>query len=175
MTEEDGGLLSLRLQRVTQTEIYTHTHTHTHPQDLRTHNLEWPVKIRPSWAAADHLSWEPQPSSLKFILIITLTGFPGGTVGKEPTCQCRKLHRHGFLPWVRRIPWRRAWQHTPVFWTGIFHDRGACWAVVHGVSLTKSQIWLRRFGTQAHTHPYYLNGSHRNFSFCFLSYVVYSL
>ena len=31
-------------------------------------------------------------------------GFPGGTSGKEPTCQCR---RQWFDPWVRKIPWRR--------------------------------------------------------------------
>ena len=23
--------------------------------------------------------------------------------------------RHEFDPWVRKIPWSRAWQHTPVF------------------------------------------------------------
>ena len=23
--------------------------------------------------------------------------------------------RHGFNPWVKKIPWRRKWQHTPVF------------------------------------------------------------
>ena len=23
--------------------------------------------------------------------------------------------RHGFEPWVRNIPWKRAWQPTPVF------------------------------------------------------------
>ena len=39
-------------------------------------------------------------------------GFPGGTSGKESSCQCR---RHGFDPWVGKIPWRRAWQPTPVF------------------------------------------------------------
>jgi len=26
--------------------------------------------------------------------------------------------RHGFDPWVRMIPWRRAWQPTPVFLCG---------------------------------------------------------
>ena len=26
--------------------------------------------------------------------------------------------RRGFNPWVRRIPWRRAWQPTPVFLPG---------------------------------------------------------
>ena len=42
-------------------------------------------------------------------------GFPGGASGKEPTCQCKKYKRHGFDPWVRKIPWRRVWQPTPVF------------------------------------------------------------
>ena len=26
--------------------------------------------------------------------------------------------RHGFDPWVRKIPWRREWQPTPVFLPG---------------------------------------------------------
>ena len=42
-------------------------------------------------------------------------GFPGGAGGKEPTCQCSKHKRQGFHPWVRKIPWGRAWQLTPVF------------------------------------------------------------
>ena len=37
---------------------------------------------------------------------------------KKPTCQCRRLKRHGFDPWVRKIPWRRVWQLTPVFLPG---------------------------------------------------------
>ena len=40
---------------------------------------------------------------------------PGGTSGKELPCQCRRSKRLGFDPWVRKIPWRRAWQPTPVF------------------------------------------------------------
>ena len=35
-------------------------------------------------------------------------GFPGGTCGKEPTCQWRRHERHRFDPWVRKIPWRQA-------------------------------------------------------------------
>ena len=46
------------------------------------------------------------------------TGFPGGTGGKEPACQCRRHKRRGFKPWVRKIPWRRAWQPTLVFLPG---------------------------------------------------------
>ena len=38
--------------------------------------------------------------------------FPGGTSGKESTCQCR---RRRFSPWVGKISWRRKWQPAPVF------------------------------------------------------------
>ena len=29
--------------------------------------------------------------------------------------------RRGFDPWVEKIPWRRAWQPTPVFFPGKSH------------------------------------------------------
>ena len=59
------------------------------------------------------------------------TGFPGGTIDKESSCQCRRHKRHRFDPWVRKIPWRRAQRHIPVFLSGESHDRGAWWAMVH--------------------------------------------
>ena len=37
---------------------------------------------------------------------------------KEPACQCRRWKRCGFNPWVRKIPWRRKWKHTPAFLPG---------------------------------------------------------
>ena len=48
------------------------------------------------------------------------TAFPGG---KEPACQCSRPKRHGFNPWVRKIPWRRAWHPTPVFLPGESHGQ----------------------------------------------------
>ena len=45
-----------------------------------------------------------------------LGGFLGGASGKELICQCRRYKRCGFDPSVRKIPWRRAWQPSPVFW-----------------------------------------------------------
>ena len=50
-------------------------------------------------------------------------GFPGGTSGKEPACQCRRHKRRGFNPWVGKIPWRRAWQSTSVFLPGESHGQ----------------------------------------------------
>ena len=31
--------------------------------------------------------------------------------------------RYGFNPWVRKMPWRRKWQPTPVFLPGEFHGQ----------------------------------------------------
>ena len=50
-------------------------------------------------------------------------GFPGGTRDKEPACQCRRHKRCKFSPWIRMIPWRRAWQPTPIFLPGKSHGQ----------------------------------------------------
>ena len=34
-------------------------------------------------------------------------GFPVGSSGKEPACQCRRQKRHRFELWVNKIPWRK--------------------------------------------------------------------
>ena len=47
-------------------------------------------------------------------------GLPRSCTGKESTCQSR---RHRFDPWVRKIPWRRKWQPTPVFLPGESHGQ----------------------------------------------------
>ena len=47
-------------------------------------------------------------------------GFSRWQNGKGPTCQCRI---RGFDPWVRKIPWRKAWQPTPVFFPGESHGQ----------------------------------------------------
>ena len=67
-------------------------------------------------------------------------GFPDGASDKELTCQCRRHKRRGFHPWVKKTPWRRAWQTTPVFLLGESHDRGTWWATVHGVTKTWTRL-----------------------------------
>ena len=52
--------------------------------------------------------------------------FPGGTRGKEPSCQCKRHKRHRFDPWVGEDPLKEgmalqysmALQPTPVFLPG---------------------------------------------------------
>ena len=50
---------------------------------------------------------------------------PDGSSGKESTCQCKRHKRHGFDPWVGKIPWRREWLPTSVFLPGEFHGQGS--------------------------------------------------
>ena len=53
-------------------------------------------------------------------------GFPGGSAGKEPTCNAGdhlKGRRPRFNPWVGKVPWRRKWQPTQVFLSGKSHGQ----------------------------------------------------
>ena len=76
------------------------------------------------------------PGSFQVVLVV-----------KNPSVKCRKLNmRHEFDPWVRKFPWRRAWQPTPVFLPGESMDRGVWWASVHRV--TQRHGW----NDLAHTH-----------------------
>ena len=43
--------------------------------------------------------------------------------GKESACQCRRHKRCQFNSWVGKIPWRRAWEFTPVFLPGESHGQ----------------------------------------------------
>ena len=61
-----------------------------------------------------------KPVSIISIILRPLSGIPRWLSGKEPAYQCR---RHGFDPWVGRIPWRRKWQPTPVFLPGKSHGQ----------------------------------------------------
>ena len=55
--------------------------------------------------------------------IYTVVDFPGGSVGKESTCNARDTGDCRFDPLVGKILWRRAWQPTPVFLPGEFHGQ----------------------------------------------------
>ena len=63
-----------------------------------------------------------------------LLGFPAGTSGKEPTCQCRRCRRLGFDLWVGKSP--EEGNGNPLQYSCLENprDRGAWWAIVHGVT-----------------------------------------
>ena len=74
----------------------------------------------------------------------------GGISGKEPTCQFRRHKRGGFDPWVRKIPWRRKWQPTPVFLPRESHGQ---WYLV-GCSPQDRKNWTQLKQLSTHTHTY---------------------
>ena len=63
----------------------------------------------------NELSKKTHTMTKQKILIGTghLGGFPDGASSRE---------RHGFNPWVRKVPWRRKWKHTPIFLPGESHQ-----------------------------------------------------
>ena len=63
------------------------------------------------------------PESLATTITPARDGFPGGSRGKEPTCQYREHKKCGLDPWVIKIPWRRKWQPIPVLLPGESHGQ----------------------------------------------------
>ena len=64
--------------------------------------------------------------------------------GKMPVARsffsCLQCRRPGFYFWVRKIPWRRKWQPTPVFLPGESHGQGSL--AHYSLWGSKSQTWL---------------------------------
>ena len=69
--------------------------------------------------------------------IILKIQLPRWLSGKEFTCQCG---RSRFTPWVRKIPWRRKWQPSPV-WLPV-KSQGQRSLVGYSLWVTKSWLWL---------------------------------
>ena len=75
------------------------------------------------------------PLHIYMHILYFIGDFPGGASGKGPACQ------FGLDPWVGKIPWKRAWQPTPV--SACLEnpvDRGAWRATVHGVTKSRTQL-----------------------------------
>ena len=76
--------------------------------------------------------------------------FPRWPSGKEPACHCRRCRRHGFTPWFRKIPQRRAWQPTPVFLPGASHGQKSL--VGHSPRRHSQKRLSARARTHTHIH-----------------------
>ena len=61
-------------------------------------------------------------------------GFPAGTSGKDPACQCRRLKRCSFDPWVWEIPLKEEVAIHSVFLPAESHGQRTWQATVHGVA-----------------------------------------
>ena len=65
------------------------------------------------------VAWSSKP----FLFTDEQYSLPWWLSGKESTCQRRRWRRHGFYPWIGKIPWRRKWQPTPAFLPRKSHGR----------------------------------------------------
>jgi len=68
-------------------------------------------------------------------------GFPGGTGGKESTCNAEDLRDLGSIPGLKRSP--GGGHGNPLQYSCLENpiDRGAWWATAHGVA--QSWTWLK--------------------------------
>ena len=81
-------------------------------------------------------------------------GLPQWLISKECACQCR---RHGFDPWVRKIPWRRKWQPTPAFLPRKYHGQRSLVGNSPGVTNSWTRLSAHTWAcTHTHTHTHTL-------------------
>ena len=98
-----------------------------------------------------------------------VSGFPGGASGEESTCQGRRFKRHGFNPWVRKIPWHRRWQPTSAFSSGKFHgQRRLAGYSQRGCKRVRHNWATERAHTHTHTHTHPRCFQTQTFVFCIL-------
>ena len=96
----------------------------------------------------------PDRADFSLFWISLALGFPSSSVVKESACQYRRHRVCSFDPWVRKIPWRRTWQPTPVFLPGKSHGQR---------SLVGYTPWVAKSDTTDHTWNvslYLCNGEH---------------
>ena len=101
------------------------------------------VKDREAWCGTVHGVTKSQTqlrdwteATCFFLVMILdhsyLIGLPTWLSGKESACQYRRCRKLGLNPWIRKIPWRRAWQPLQYSCLENPMDRGASRATVHG-------------------------------------------
>ena len=125
LTEEPGGLQSMRLQRV--------------GGDLATKQQQQQLNI-------NH-SFNQQLLYLRASLIAQLVKnlLPSWGSMQSPLVNAREARDGAFHPWVGRIPWKRKWRPPPVFLPGKFHGQR---------SLSTYSPWVHQESDMMHTHTH---------------------
>ena len=82
------------------------------------------------------------PAVLFHTLSAPARRLPWWLSGSKIFLQSRRCRRHRFNPWVRKIPWRRTWQPTPVFLPGESHRQRSLKG--YGPRVAKSWTRLKR-------------------------------
>ena len=110
--------------------MYTYTQTHIHHKFIYIERIFYEQRSLAGYRLWDHKesqTWLSMRTHTHTHLWASLV-----TRYYKICLQCR---RHGFSLWVRKIPWRRKWQLTPVFLPGKSHgQRSLVGYKVHGVA-----------------------------------------
>ena len=70
---------------------------------------------------------------------LPLSWLPRWQSDKEFSCQYRRYRKHGFNPWVRKMPWSGKWQPIPVLLPGKFHGQSLSY-YIHGIMKSWTQL-----------------------------------
>ena len=117
----------------------------------------WPVQqLSPPMPCSSPISllviaWTPRHIlALSLLCSCNSLGLQGGAVLKNLPANGRRCKRCEFDPWVGKIPWRRAWQPTPVLLPGESHGQRSL--VGYSPWIAKSQTWLSDWAQAKTTH-----------------------
>ena len=109
-TEESGGLKSMGSQRVGHDwATKTHTHNFKSSEEPKCDLVHVWLCIELRWKWLENKCYVYMTS----LWVSAWVSWDGE----------REKYRPGFDPWVGKIPWRRAWQPTPVFLLGESHGQ----------------------------------------------------
>ena len=85
-------------------------------------------------------------------MCVCVYGLPKCLRGKESACQCGRCE---FDPCIEKIPWRRKWQPTPVFWPGKSHGkRSLAGCSPRGCKINGHNIATKHSTLHTHTHTH---------------------
>ena len=102
-----------------------------HDPDPSTSPLSWINEVWVSWTLRSHPLFTLRACERCEQIRPFESQCPCWLIGKEPTCQCRRL---GFSSWFGKMPWSRKCNPLQYSFLGDPMDRGDCQATVHGVS-----------------------------------------
>ena len=122
-------------------EIWTRTYTHRE-------NAMWCQRLKLDRRIC-------RPRHVKITSSSRKLWLPRWCSGKESACKCRRRERHGFCPWIRKIPRRRKWQFT----LGFLPEKSHGQATVHEVTKGRTRLSTHAY-TQTHTHKHTHTNTH---------------